>query len=129
MRAYTRGKPGIYIKENSVSVGVSIMCINAIKSLRKLHVANFLSNLGVHQETHSLSNGLAIIYIMVTIQVQHERSIGKHCRDPNLKIARSREVSHKAGLSKVRELNACKINIFFSKFIYQGIHGTGFFMM
>lgn len=75
-----------YIKENCIPVGVTIICINAIKSLRKLDIADFLPSLGVHQEAHGLSGSLAVVDIMITIQVQHERSICEHSRDPHLEI-------------------------------------------
>jgi len=32
-----------YIKKDNIPVGVSIMTINPIEPLRKLHIANFLS--------------------------------------------------------------------------------------
>lgn len=75
---------GTYIKEDSVSVGISVMPINTIESLRKLDIANFLANLWIHQEAHCLSDSLAVVYVMVTIQVQHEWSICKNGRDTNL---------------------------------------------
>lgn len=78
-----------YIKEDCVSVGVTIIPINAIESLRELDIANLLSYLGVHQETHGLPCSFAVVNVVITIQVQHERSIGKHCRDTNLKILKS----------------------------------------
>lgn len=77
-----------YIEEDCISVGITIVPVNAIKSLRELDIANLPSNLGVHQETHGLSRSLAVVHIMVTIQVEHERSIGKHSRDTNLLLPR-----------------------------------------
>lgn len=35
-----RGRKGTYIKEHSIAVGISIIPINAIKSLRKLNITN-----------------------------------------------------------------------------------------
>lgn len=78
-----------YIKEDRVSVGITIIPINAIESLRELDIANLLSYLGVHQETHGLPRSFAVVNVVITIQVQHERSIGKHRRDTNLKILKS----------------------------------------
>ena len=77
-----------YIKEDCVSVGVSIILINAIESLRELDIANLLSYLGVHQETHGLPCSFAVVDVVITVQVQHERSIGKHSRNANLKISK-----------------------------------------
>lgn len=73
-----------YIKEDNVAIGISIMAINAIESLRKLDIAEFLSKLGVHQKTHGFPYGFAIVDVVVTIQIQHKRCIGKHCRNSNL---------------------------------------------
>lgn len=58
-----------YIKEDCVSVGVSIICINAVESLRELDIADLLPSLGVHQETHGLSRSFAVVDIVITVQV------------------------------------------------------------
>ena len=43
-----------YIKKHNIVVWISIVLINAIKSLRKLNVTNLLSQYWVHQKTHCL---------------------------------------------------------------------------
>lgn len=85
-----------YIKEDCVSVGISIMPINAIESLGELDITHLLSNLGIHQETHGLPRSFAVVDIVITVQVQHERSIGKHSRDTNLKIHKALKVAYKS---------------------------------
>lgn len=85
---------GTYIKEDCVSIGISIIPINAIEPLRELNIADLFPSLWVHQETHCLSHGLAVIYVMVTIQVQHEWSIGEHSRDTNLQVRITNKILH-----------------------------------
>ena len=76
----------IYIEEHNIAISISIVSINAIESLRKLDIAEFLSELGIHQKAHGFPYSLAIVDVVVTIQIQHERCIGKHCRNSNLLI-------------------------------------------
>lgn len=73
-----------YIKEYDVSVRVSIMTINAIESLRKLHIANFLPRCRIHHETHSFSECLAVVDVVIAVDIQQVRGIGDDGRDPNL---------------------------------------------
>lgn len=73
-----------YIKEHGVSVGISVVSINAVESLGKLDVAELLSELRVHEKTHGFSHGLAVVDVVVAIEIQHERRVRKHSRDPNL---------------------------------------------
>lgn len=64
-----------YIKKDDIPVGISIMTINPIKSLRELHIANFLSYQRVHHKTHCFLYSLAVINVVITIQVQQIWSI------------------------------------------------------
>ena len=73
-----------YIKENYIAVGISITAVNSIKSLRKLHIAYISTNLWVHEETHSLTNSLAIVHIVITVKVKDVWSICKDSRHPYL---------------------------------------------
>lgn len=41
-----------YIKEDDVSVGVSIIVIDTIESLRELNIAKLFPELRIHQEAH-----------------------------------------------------------------------------
>lgn len=66
---------GPYIKEDCVSVRISIVPIDAVESLRKLDETHSFANLRVHQETHGLSDGLAVVDVVVTIQVEHKWGI------------------------------------------------------
>lgn len=59
-----------YIKKDNIPVSVSIVTINTIKPLRELHIANFLPHQRIHHEAHSFFYGLAIVYVVITIQVQ-----------------------------------------------------------
>lgn len=64
-----------YIKEDYVTVSISIMSINAIKSLWKLHIAYSLPDQRVHHETHCFSQSFAVVDVVITIQVQKIRRI------------------------------------------------------
>lgn len=75
-----------YIVEHNVAIGISIMTIDAIEPLRKLDEAKFLSHLGVHQKAHGFPYSLAIVDVVVTIQIQHERCIAKYSRNSHLLI-------------------------------------------
>lgn len=75
-----------YIKEDNIAVSISIMAINSIKPLRKLDIAELLPNLGIHQKAHSFPDSLAVVDVVITIQVQHEWCISKHCRNSNLLV-------------------------------------------
>lgn len=68
-----------YIKEHNISISISIMTINTIKSLRKLDIAELLPELGIHQKAHGFPYSLAVVDVMITIQVQHKRGIGEDC--------------------------------------------------
>jgi hypothetical protein len=59
-----------YIKENRITIGISIVPINTIKSLWKLNIANIFSKVGIHHKTHSFSQGFAVVYVMITIKIQ-----------------------------------------------------------
>lgn len=73
-----------YIEENNIAIGVSIVQINAIKSLRKLHVACLLSISGIHHETHCFFKSFTIIEIVITIDIQNICTIGQDSRNSNL---------------------------------------------
>eukprot|EP01018_Ginkgo_biloba_P018128 Gb_05832 [translate_table: standard] len=59
------------------------MPINTIKPLRKLNIASFLPKIRIHHKTHCLTQGLAVIYVVITIKIQQERAIGKDSRNTN----------------------------------------------
>lgn len=73
-----------YIEEDDVSVGVSIITINSIESLRELNITELFPELWIHQKAHRFSNGSTVVDVMITIQVEHKWSICEHCRDSNL---------------------------------------------
>jgi len=73
-----------YIKENCVAIGISITTIDTIKSLGKLHIAQFSSKYWIHQKAHCFPNSLAIVHIMITIKIENKGSICENCRHPHL---------------------------------------------
>lgn len=73
-----------YIKEYSVAICVSVVMINPIKPLRKLDIAYFLSRVWVHHEAHSFAECLAVVYILITIDIQYVRGIRYDCRNSHL---------------------------------------------
>lgn len=73
-----------YIEEDGVSIGISVVPVNAIKSLRELHITDLLPNLWIHQEAHGFSHSLAVVNVVITIQVEHEGRIGQNTRNANL---------------------------------------------
>lgn len=114
-----------YIKEDCVSVGVTIVPVNTIESLRKLNVADLLSNLRIHQKAHCFPHGLAVIHVVITVQVQHEWSICEYTCYSNLA-----EVSRrKKKLSHVRPKTQDKFGPRQFKKKYQGVHGTSFLVV
>ena len=64
-----RKQKDAYIEEDHVAIRVSIVSINPVKPLRELNVANFLSGLRIHHETHSFSNRLAVVDVVITVHV------------------------------------------------------------
>jgi hypothetical protein len=77
-----------YIKEDNIAIGISIVQINAIKSLRKLDIACLLSISGIHHETHCFFKSFAIIEIVITINIQKICTIGQDSRNSNLHCTR-----------------------------------------
>ena len=75
---------GTYIKEDCVSVSISVMSVYSIKPLRELNITDFFPVLRIHQEAHGFPDSLAIVYVVITVQVQHERSIGKNTSHAHL---------------------------------------------
>lgn len=73
-----------YIKENNISISISIMAINTIEPLWELNIAELLSKLRIHQKAHSFPYSFTIVEVMITIKIQHERCICEHSRDSNL---------------------------------------------
>jgi hypothetical protein len=59
-----------YIEKDNIPISISIMTIDPIESLRKLHIANLLPNQRIHHKTHCLLYSLAVVDIVITIQVQ-----------------------------------------------------------
>lgn len=66
-----------YIKEHGIAIGVSVISINTVKSLWKLNVTHMFPKVGVHQETHGFSQCLTVVYVVITIKIQQERSISE----------------------------------------------------
>lgn len=64
------GGVGTYIEEDNVAISISIVQINAIKTLRELNVASFLSISRIHHETHGLFKSFAVIEVVITIDIQ-----------------------------------------------------------
>lgn len=73
-----------YIKEDDVTIGISIVTINAVKPLWELDIAKLLTQVRIHQETHGFSDCLAIVDVVITIKIQNEGCICKDCRHSNL---------------------------------------------
>lgn len=46
------------------------MPIDSIESLRKLNIAYFLASLRIHHETHRFPESLAVIYVVITINIE-----------------------------------------------------------
>lgn len=107
-----------YVKEDYIAICISVRAINAIKSLRELHVAYISTNLGIHHETHCLTNCLAIVNIVIAIKVEDIWCICENCRHPYLQY-----VQIKWGTSNCMQ----KITAFW--ITYQSIFSTSFFVM
>lgn len=73
-----------YVEKDGVSIGISVVSVNAIKSLRELHITDLLPNLWIHQEAHGFSHSLAVVNVVITIQVEHEGRIGENTGNTNL---------------------------------------------
>lgn len=73
-----------YIKEYNIAIWVSIMTINAIESLRKLHITDLLSWSGIHHKAHGFTKSLTVVYIVITINIQYVWSIWDDCWYPDL---------------------------------------------
>jgi len=80
-------------------IGISIISVNAIKPLRELNITDFLPKSRIHHKTHGLAKGLAVVYIMVTIKIEHIRAIGKNCRNTNLYINNKRDILTKNSIN------------------------------
>ncbi|RZR75793.1 hypothetical protein BHM03_00000279 [Ensete ventricosum] len=65
-----------YIKEDHIAIGISIVAIDSVEPLRELDVAELLPQLRVHKETHGFPDGLAVVDVVITVQIQQERCIG-----------------------------------------------------
>jgi len=68
-----------YIKEDNITVRISVMPVNTIESLRELHIAYFLSWNGVHHEAHGFSESLTSVDIVITVHIQQEWCIWQDC--------------------------------------------------
>lgn len=66
---------GHYVEENCVTVGISIALVNAIEPLGELNVADVAADLRIHVETHCLTNSLAVVHVVITIEIEYIRSI------------------------------------------------------
>ena len=64
-----------YIKENGIAIGISIIPINTIKSLWKLHIADIFPKVWIHHKAHSFSQCLAVVYVVITVNIQQVRCI------------------------------------------------------
>lgn len=73
----------IDIKKDCIVISISIISVNAIKPLRELNITDFLPKSRIHHKTHGLTKGPAVVYIMVTIKIEHIRAIGKNCGNTN----------------------------------------------
>ena len=80
-----------YIEKDNVSVSISIVTVNTVKSLRELHITHFLPYQRIHHETHCFPYGLAIVDVVITVQIQHVRSICKNSRDTDLQIDKNKD--------------------------------------
>jgi hypothetical protein len=74
-----------YIEENNVPISISVALINAVESLRKLHITHIFTDSRIHQKAHPLTNSFAVVYIVVTVKIEYEWSICKDCRNSNLR--------------------------------------------
>lgn len=112
-----------YIKEDDVTIGISIVTINAVKPLWELDIAKLLTQLRIHQETHGFSDCLAIVDVVITIKIQNEGCICKDCRHSNLEKRNYMTLS-------VNTLNSRNYLSFNTKNnTDQCIHGTSFFVV
>lgn len=71
-------RAGAYIEEDGVVIRIAIIPINPIEPLRELHVTHFLPNIRIHVEAHGLPQRLAVIYVMITIQVEEVGRVREH---------------------------------------------------
>jgi hypothetical protein len=67
-----------YIKENNIAIGISIVQVNAIKTLWELYIACLLSIGRVHHETHGFFKSFAVIEVVITIDIQKIGTIGQY---------------------------------------------------
>jgi len=75
-----------YVEEDRVVIGVSVIPVDTIKSLWKLHIANSLAHGWIHQEAHSFSESLAVVDVMIAVQIEEKGSICKNSRNPNQSV-------------------------------------------
>lgn len=68
-----------YIKEDDVPIGIAIIGINPVKPLGELYIAEFLAQLRIHEKTHGLPYGLAVVDVVITVKIQHEGRICENC--------------------------------------------------
>jgi hypothetical protein len=67
-----------YIKENNIAIGISIVQVNAIKTLWELYIARLLSIGRVHHETHGFLESFTVIEVVITIDIQKISTIGQY---------------------------------------------------
>ena len=75
-----------YVEKDYVAIGISIVQINAIKTLWELYITCFLPICRVHHETHGFLESFAVVEVVITIDIQKICSICKHGRNSDLQI-------------------------------------------
>jgi hypothetical protein len=90
------GRNGIYVEEDGVVIGVTVVAVDAVEALGELDVADFGADVGVHHEAHGFADGFAVVDVVVAVEVEHVGGVGEHGADAHQRV-------HGAGLLVVLE--------------------------
>lgn len=82
-----------YVEEDCVTVGISITLVNAIEPLGELHVANVSAYLRIHVEAHCLTDGFAVVHVVIAVEIEDVWCIGENCRNSYLQTKSSSSLS------------------------------------
>jgi hypothetical protein len=92
--------------------------VDAVEPLRELNVADLPADLRVHEEAHGLPDGLAVVDVVITVQVEHEWRVGQHGGDANLSGIRQTRSQFSSVQRISSSLPSCSVQ-------YQSVHGAG----
>ena len=75
----------MYIEKDNVAVSVSIVQVNAVKTLWKLNIASLPSIRRIYHETHGCFTSFTIVEVVIKIDVQNICSISEDSGQTNMK--------------------------------------------